>query len=295
MTNSLPKLRSKFSIVAVLVFTGTVAMVSFALQGGDVTPSKAEKPKAIARITAYIDKQTIKTDLLEALLRQQGQETSIDEMNSVTLNNMVDKLIDIWLLSQAAEAGGLDEETDLQNDIALRRIILMANAQLDQYMEHVPVTEAQLQKAYDQQIQSMKATEYKARHILLKSKEDAEKVISELKEDSSNFSQTAEQYSTGPSAKSGGDLGWFGLDRMVPEFSKAVSEMEVGHYSEHPVKTAYGWHVILLEDQREMKPPAFETMRPQLLNQIQQRQVNEYIQSLRDLKDIRVITPESSS
>ena len=115
----------------------------------------------------------------------------------------------------------------------------------------------------------------------------------------SDFSELAIEHSTGPSGKSGGDLGWFSAQQMVKPFSEAAATMEKGKYSKEPVKTQFGWHVIMLDDSRESTPPPFEQLKPQLQSFAQNERIQNYVQSLRDGATIDIaetftkeITPE---
>lgn len=94
------------------------------------------------------------------------------------------------------------------------------------------------------------SVEYKARHILVKTKPEAQALIDKLRQ-GADFAQLAMEYSTGPSAPRGGDLGWFHASSMVKPFALVVQALEPGSFSPYPVKTRFGWHVILLEEIRD--------------------------------------------
>src|SRR5690606_13747347 len=126
------------------------------------------------------------------------------------------------------------------------------------------LSDEEMQKAYQQHLaESPAGEEVKARHILLDSEEDAKAVIEELNK-GGDFQQLARDRSTGPSAPQGGDLGWFSKDQMVEPFSDAAFQMRPGDYSKAPVKTQFGWHVILVEDRREKPAPSFEEVEAEL-------------------------------
>ena len=132
---------------------------------------------------------------------------------------------------------------------------------------------------YSSNLELEKSTkEYKASHILLETEDDAKAVIAELGK-GANFSDLAKKKSVGPSATHGGDLGWFKPDEMVEPFARAVEELKNGEYTKTPVKSDFGWHVILREDSREVPPPSYEQMREQLKMRVQNLQIEEYIAS----------------
>jgi len=100
------------------------------------------------------------------------------------------------------------------------------------------------------------------------------------------------KHSTGPSGKNGGDLGWFSPKSMVKPFSEALIGMEKGGYTHQPVKTQFGWHVIMMEDSRESTPPAFEQVKPQLEMMVRNQRVQDYINKLRNLANIQIMETE---
>jgi peptidyl-prolyl cis-trans isomerase C len=133
----------------------------------------------------------------------------------------------------------------------------------------------------------MVSPEYKASHILVNEEEQARKIIEQLNQ-GANFAELAREHSTDSSGKDGGDLGWFLPQQMVAPFGQAVGQLEKGSYTSEPVKTQFGWHVIKLEDSRQAEPPAFEEVMGRLEQMLQQRQIGEYIQALKDSADISI-------
>lgn len=121
--------------------------------------------------------------------------------------------------------------------------------------------------------------EARARHILLEKEADALDVIEALK-NGADFAEVAKERSTGPSSVEGGDLGWFEAQQMVPEFSAAAFALEPGKFTEQPVKTQFGWHVILLEDTRSIGAPAFEQVKDQLAAELSRELITAKIKEL---------------
>ena len=143
------------------------------------------------------------------------------------------------------------------------------------------VTEEALKKIYSETKSGMASgDQIKARHILLDSEENAAEIIKKLQA-GGEFAKLASEYSTGPSAASGGDLGWFGEGQMVPEFSKAAFALNPGDIVTKPVKTQFGWHIILVEDRKVSAPPSFDEAKEQLASQMSQRLLKELIETLR--------------
>ncbi len=158
-------------------------------------------------------------------------------------------------------------------------------------VEGFEVTDEDIQKSYDERIKKDANDEFKARHILLKTEEDATAVIKELA-DGGDFIKLAESKSTGPSASNGGDLGWFKANTMVKEFADAVKTMKKGDTSVAPVKTNFGWHVIKLEDLRPAKLPPMDSLKPQLKRMLAQQKMMAYMEKMKESADIKIMLPE---
>jgi len=210
-----------------------------------------------------------------------GNSGKIDQKQ--VLNEMITR----ELVYQDALKQGLDKDPDVLKKLEEMKLNLILGAALEKVMSKAAITDAELKKMYDSKVADFNVKEYKARHILLKSKEEAEKVITEL-DMGADFADLAKKKSTGPSGKSGGDLGWFAPQQMVPEFSAAVTKLEKGKYTKQPVQTKFGWHVIKLEDTRQAEPPKFEAVKPQLHKLAQQQRVNDYLQALKAKADIKM-------
>ena len=133
--------------------------------------------------------------------------------------------------------------------------------------------------------------EVSARHILVET-EDAGKALIERLKDGEDFAALAREASTGPTGPNGGDLGYFTKERMVPEFAEAAFSMDAGEYSEAPVQTQFGWHVILVEDRRMTQAPTLEDVRGQLEGGLADQYVQEIIEELQAGAEIIVFGPD---
>jgi len=193
---------------------------------------------------------------------------------------VVNELINRELLYQDAVKKKLDKDPEVAFALEQLRMNTMIQANVGKVASGADVTDAKLKKEYDEKIATADISEYKARHILLKTEADANAVIKELN-NGAVFSDVAKAKSTGPTGPEGGDLGWFKAGQMVPPFSQALATMKKGTYSKQPVQTQFGWHVILLEDTRKATPPKFEDVKPQMANMMRSQQVGSYIESLR--------------
>ena len=198
---------------------------------------------------------------------------------------ILEEVINLELARQGGEKEGLDKDTKIQLQIDQQRRAVIATAAIQHELEANPVSDEELKKIYQEQAPS--GDEYKARHILVKEEDEAKTLIVEL-DNGADFSELAKQHSTGPSGKSGGELGWFSPKQMVAPFSEAVAGMEKGVYTKQPVKTQFCWHIIILDDTREASPPPFEQLKPQLQAFVQKQRVQAYITRLRESATIQI-------
>jgi peptidyl-prolyl cis-trans isomerase C len=203
----------------------------------------------------------------------------------VDRNTIIEEVINLELASQNGSKEGLDKDTRLQLQIDQQRRAVVATAAIQNYLENNPITDEELKTLYDEQVP--KGSEYKTRHILLEDEEAAKKLIVEL-DGGADFSELAKEHSTGPSGKSGGELGWFSPKQMVAPFSEAAAKLEKGSYTKEPVKTQFGWHIIILDDMRESTPPDFEQVKPQLQGFVQKQRVQNFISGLRQSASIEM-------
>jgi peptidyl-prolyl cis-trans isomerase C len=193
---------------------------------------------------------------------------------------IINELVNRELLYQDAVKKKLDKDPEVAFALEQLRMNTMIQANVGKIAGGMNITDDMLKKEYDEKIAKADISEYKARHILLKTEDDAKAVIKEL-DNGAVFSDVAKAKSTGPTGPDGGDLGWFKAGQMVPSFAQALTQMQKGTYSKQPVQTQFGWHVILLEDTRKATPPKFEDVKPQLANMMRGQQINAYIENLR--------------
>lgn len=197
---------------------------------------------------------------------------------------LLEQLIDQTLLAQS-ESGSPDEDP---LEVALlveneRRGALATIAITDIISE--PLDEAAIQSAYDQMVADFEPQpEFNASHILVEGEQQANELKSEI-EGGADFAELASEQSLDGSAENGGELGWFGMGRMVPAFEAAVTDAEPGEVV-GPVETQFGYHLIKLNDKRESSAPSLEEMRPQIEDQLRQQQVQDAVAAMREDADI---------
>ena len=227
-------------------------------------------------------------DLYAQQLRGQAQVDSPEASKA-----LVDQLVLEELLVQQANQQKLAEDPEIQQQLKMIERSLLASTVMRRMLNADAPSEEAIKKEYETAIAAMKGKEYKASHILVDSEDKAKEIIAELKK-GGQFAELAKTHSSDSSAANGGELGWFTPSMMVPPFAQAVAQMEKGKYSEQPVQTPFGWHVILLEDTRDTTPPTLEELKPQITQMLQSRKVNDYLEKLRSGAQVEVMAIEVS-
>ncbi|MGQ9723946.1 MAG: peptidylprolyl isomerase [Tepidimonas sp.] len=222
------------------------------------------KPVPMARLKALEQQVARSGRPVDDALRQQLREEVI--------------LREIFL--QEADKRGLRSSPEVKAQLELATQTILIRELFADYQRRHPVTEADLRAEYDR-LAASSGQEYRARHILVASEDEAKAIIAELGK-GARFEDLAKQRSkdTGSGAN-GGDLDWATPDMFVPEFSQAMVKLGKGEVSATPVKSPFGWHVIRVDDVRKTQLPPLEDVKPQLQQQLQQRRLAEFQESLR--------------
>jgi peptidyl-prolyl cis-trans isomerase C len=251
---------------ASLIAAALIALASTAL-AADPAPQATTvngKPIPQSRIDALVAAQVA-----------QGQPDS-----PKLRDNVREELVRREILSQAAEKKGFDKKPDVIAQLAMTRQGVLINAYLQDFVKSHPVTDAMLKGEYENLRKALGDKEYKARHILVKTEDEAKAIITKLKA-GTKFEDLAKESEDTGSKEKGGDLGWSNKASYVKPFSDAMTGLEKGKFTETPVKSDYGWHIIQLEDIRDMKIPAMDEIKPQMTQRLQQQMVEKHIAELR--------------
>jgi peptidyl-prolyl cis-trans isomerase C len=239
-----------------------------------------------AQTIATVNGQSIsqeKLDQFVALLISQGAQDT-PELRTQVKQEMVNRLVAV----QAAEKAGIDKQADVKQEIELARQGILVRALMADYLKKNPVTDAKIQAEYDQ-IKKEQAgkQEYKLRHILVKEQKAAEDLTASIKAKKVTFEAAAKKDSLDPgSGKNGGELGWGPATNYVPEFAEAVQKLKKGQMTDKPVQTQFGWHIIQVEDTRDVKFPELAEVKPQIEEMMRQQQLAEFQQKL--IKDAKI-------
>jgi peptidyl-prolyl cis-trans isomerase C len=209
------------------------------------------------------------------------ERRNLEDLTPEERTRVIDDLIGLQLLAQQAEKDGLTSSRTLAAQLELQRLRLIANAMANDHIEKNPPTDADLQAIYDENLPRLSGQQYKGRHILVTTRDEAASVIAQLRQ-GADFVALAQERADGPTGPNGGALDWFTLDSMPPPFAAAVQAMSVGSYTTEPVETEFGFHVILLEDSRKQEAPVLADIREDLANAARGKRLDDYIKSLRE-------------
>jgi peptidyl-prolyl cis-trans isomerase C len=210
--------------------------------------------------------------------------------DQVPQDRLLDELISRELLRQEAESKQLDRAAETAARLSNIRRAVLSQAAAQNFIQTNPLSEETLKQEYDQRSAATKETEYKARHILVKTEEEAKTIIAQLNA-GEKFAELAKTKSSDSTASEGGDLGWFGPQQMVEPFSQAIIALENGKYTATPVQTQFGWHVILREESRDKAAPPFEMVKDQMRHMLQTQAMQKHVDDLRGAAKITKATP----
>jgi peptidyl-prolyl cis-trans isomerase C len=241
-------------------FAALALLNALALSALVMNPAFAEDKSA-----AVVNGVTIpqaRVDLRVKMAAAQGQTDSPDLRKAIR-----EDMISLEVLAQEAKKAGMDKDPDVIQQTELAKT-------------H-PISEDQLKQEYDKLKVNLGKSEYNVRHILVDTEAEAKAIIAKLGKKGSFDKIAKEKSKDAGSAEKGGSLGWAVPTNFVPPFANAVLSLKKGTYTKEPVKSQFGWHIIQLDDVRELKVPSFEELKPQVQQRLQQQSIQEYIADLR--------------
>ena len=258
-----------------------VALVAGAFAFGAAAQEKAAAPKKAAAgggkiVVNGVTIPQSRIDMMNKELTASGQPDTPDRQKAVR-----EELINREVLVQAAQKRGLDKDPQVAAQMEMARQSVLVRALFESEVKSKPITDAELQKQYEDFKKSMGENEYKVRHILVDKEDDAKAIIAELGK-GGDFAKLAKDKSKDPGSKdNGGDLDWGPSARYVKPFADAIKSMKKGELTTSPVKTDFGYHVIRLDDVRPLKVPAFDELKEQFRQRAQQQQIQKMVVDLR--------------
>jgi len=236
------------------------------------SPGGTEEDVVIANVNG---KPIYRTQLIE--LFQQQVPPQMQQMGVMPFYDMLlDRLIGFEVLTVEGRAAGLADDPEVTAQMARIEDSIIRIVQVQRLVEERTTDEA-IQAAYAEYVEANPPKEeIRARHILVETEAEAKEIIV-LLQGGSSFEALAKERSTGPSGPEGGDLGYFGRGQMVEAFQGAAFALEAGQFSDAPVQTQFGWHVIKVEDKRMSEPEPLDTVRNQLTEQLRSKIFQEII------------------
>lgn len=240
-----------------------------------IAAEKARPGGAVATVNGVAIPQTL-ANAFVAEQQAQGAPDSPELKNAVR-----EELIRRELLVQEAKKLGFDKKAEVAAQADLARQAILIRAFVQDYVKKRPISDEQVKAAYEKVKGQLGTTEYKVRHILVEKEDEAKTIIANLKK-GAKFDELAKQSKDPGSRDNGGDLGWGSAAKYVKPFADAVAALGKGKYSETPVKTDFGYHVIQVDDSRPLNAPTFDQVKPQLTQRLQQEQLQQFVGELRN-------------
>jgi len=253
---------------------------------------------APADTLALVNGQAITAGELEQYLTLREARAAADaDPGADPEREALDEMIDRVLLTQHAEAAGLDRRAEVRSLLARVRENILVQAAIEQILAEQPITEEELRRRFQTEVAATHQTEYLVRHILTRHEEEAQHVIREL-EAGGDFAQLARENSIDvQSGANGGRLGWINEGMVVPEFFQGIARLEKGATTDAPVRSEFGWHVIRVDDTRPARIPTFEEfmadpqVKANFYRKLQDERVEAVVRELRAAADIDIRAP----
>lgn len=247
-------------------------------------PAPAPDPTSVV---ARIGEETVTEEDL-AIARQEFGSELLQIPEEQQRSTLIDAVVNMRLLARAAGDAGLDQGAAFEKRLAFLRMQALRNSYVEAKIVG-SLTSDDVQNGYQTLILSQHKPEeqIRARHILVETKEAADKVISDLKGGKS-FEELAKQ-SKDPSGENGGDLGFFGRGQMVPPFEEAAFKLEPGAYTQEPVQSEFGWHVIRLEEKRMSEPPPLAEVEEELRSYLIRQKFESTMADLRNKYSVEIV------
>ncbi|MEP1205730.1 MAG: peptidylprolyl isomerase [Rhizobiaceae bacterium] len=261
------------------IFAGTALMLASGLSASAL----AQDSKILAKVG---DRDITAADVDQAAkdMAQQFQNFPEAERRA----RVLDSLIDFNTLALLAEQAGMADDPELKRRLALLRSRALHN---DYFLKNIQptITDEMVKARFETELAKITPEQQvKARHILVKTADEAKVIIKEL-EGGADFAEVAKAKSTGPSGPKGGDLGTFGKGQMVPAFEAAAFALEKGAFSKEPVQTQFGFHIIKVEDKIDQPLPTFEQLQGQMRQLLLTEAYTEAVKSGREKIGVKLL------
>lgn len=239
-------------------------------------------------VAATINGQSLPQAVVNAHIRTVGGDDAVKNLQGAQRDALVAELIGRELLVQEAKKAGLDKLAEVQADIADKTAMVLSAAFMRHWLQQHQPSEEVLKQEYDRQAQLPAPKQFKTRHILTATEQEARSVIAALAQ--ANFAELATQRSIDAATKTkGGELDWMLPPQMFPSYFQAVINLQKGSYTQTPVQSPIGWHVIMLEDVQDAPKPTFEKAKPLLIKGLTEQQWQKFVMELRSQAKIETV------
>jgi peptidyl-prolyl cis-trans isomerase C len=238
-----------------------------------INPAFAED-KSAAMVNGVSIPQA-RVDMRVKAATSQGQPDSPELRKAIR-----EDMINLEVMTQEAAKLGLNKNDEVAQQLELAKQQVLVSAFVQDYVKNHPISDDQLKQEYDKLKSKLGDKEYNARHILVETEAEAKDIIAQLGK-KAKFEKLAEKSKDAGSAERGGSLGWAVPNNFVPPFANALLGLKKGEYTKEPVQSQFGWHVVKLDDIRDLKVPPFEELKPQLQQRLQQQSIQKAITDLR--------------
>ena len=230
---------------------------------------------------ASVNGAIITNDMVEQGIRvaiSQGQKESPELRQAV-----VQKYIEVLLLSQRAEKDGLANSEKANTQLMLIRQNYLADLELSTFMAQNPISDADVQAEYNKEIASLgpqgMIVEYKVSDIAIATEADAQAALNRIKK-GEPFDKVAKSISLAPNRVQGGAVGWVQAGQVAPQISAVLVNLAKGQVSQAPIQLQQGWYLVKLEDKRTIKPPTLDQAKAAIRNGIAQRKQIEFLSQI---------------
>ena len=267
----------------ILVVLAALAPDLALAQNAKPAPKKGKAKDAIALVNGV----AVPSSRMDYMMRQQQARGAPD--NDQTRAMVREELVNREVVQQAAQKAGFARKPEVQQQLDIARQEIIVGAYLRDWVQKHPVSDADVQKEYDQAKAQAGQKEYKARHILVDTEDQAKAIIADL-DKGAKFDELAAKNSKDPGSKDrGGDLDWNLPTAFDKNFSDAMVKLKKGQHTETPVHTRYGYHVIQLDDVRDTRFPALAELKPRIEQQLLQRKIAGLVRDLRGKAKVEAV------
>ncbi len=231
----------------------------------------------VAAPAAKVNDATIPDQEVDQILKSNPALAQNPQGRQFVINTLVNN----ELLYQKAKTQRLDNDAEVKTaiDAATRQILI--NAAIARYVRENPISDAAVRQRYNQLVQNMPKEEYRIRHIMVKTQDEANDLIRRLQRNKKAFATLAAQSLDTGTAGKGGELGWVAPNFLLPEIAAEVIKLKPGQIG-GPIQTPQGWDVIEVMEQRTAKAPRFDEAKDQVRAQLQQEAIQKYLVELRN-------------